>query len=293
MLCAGGRFINIQEPLNVHNRQTILRSRVENWYTYITDENEDLYLSFYQDAFAFRPHPIYDIKRMRLGSPRDPIRVPKRWAGVLLGRLQRRRVLLRDPFAVFSIPWFTHRLGCDVVVIVRHPVAVVSSLKRLGFTFDFNDLLQQPLLMDQRLGRFRSDMEAALGSPEDVVGQGSLLWRIVYDLVANDRRTTRSVYVVQHEALSLNPLQEYSQLYETLGLPFDEKSRRIIERFTSDRNPKEVSRANPFRVRLDSRENLDNWRHRLDASEIDRILERTRDVADCYYPGGGVPVSAV
>ena len=292
MLCAGGQFIYIPEPLNIRNRHTILPSRVKNWYTYITDDNEDLYLSFYRDVLAFRAHPIYDIKRMRLGSPRDPVRVPKRWASLLLGRLQRRRVLIRDPFAVFSIPWFARRLGCEIVVIVRHPVAVVGSLKRLGYTFDFTNLLQQPLLMDQRLGLFRRDMEGALCSPEDVVGQGSLLWRLVYDRVANDESITRSVHVVYHEELSLNPVREYSQLYERLGLSFNQKARRIIERATSERNPKEGSKTNPFSVRLDSRENLSNWRHRLDPDEADRVLELTRDVAARYYSGDRTPVGA-
>jgi Sulfotransferase family len=285
MLCAGKQFINVPEPLNVLNRQTILPSRVRHWYTYITDKNDHLYLRFYRDALAFRPHPIQDVKRMRFGSPRDPIRIPKRWASFLLGRVQNRRLLLRDPFAVFSIAWFLGRLDCEIVVIVRHPVAVVSSLKRLGFTFDFNDLLQQPLLMDERLERFRPDMEATLRTPDDVIGQGSLLWRMVYESVAADQMHTPRVRLVRHEDLSLNPIEGFSRLYESLGLPFDERTRRTIERATSDRNPTEVSQAKPFKVRLDSRENLANWRHRLDHEEVDRVLELTQDVAERYYQG--------
>jgi hypothetical protein len=286
MLCAGRQFINVQEPLNVLNRQTILRARVKHWYTYITDDNEDLYLSFYRDALAFHTHPIYDIKRMRLGSPRDPVRVPKRWASYLLGRVQRRRMLVRDPFAAFSLQWFWRRLGYEIVVIVRHPVAVVSSLKRLGFTFDFNNLLQQPLLMERRLKRFRPEMEAMLRSPEDVIGQGSLLWRILYTAVAADQRVIPSVRVVRHEDLSLDPVREYSRVYEALGLPFDEKTRQTIKRATSDRNPREVSTDNPFKVHLDSRANLRNWKRRLEQEEVERILAITQPVAEHYYPDG-------
>jgi hypothetical protein len=152
-----------------------------------------------------------------------------------------RRVVLRDPFAVFSIPWFARRLESVTVVIVRHPVAVIGSLKRLGFTFDFEHLLQQPLT-DQRLGPFRRNIEAVLGSPEDVVGQGSLRWRIVYDRDADDQSVTSSGQVVYHEELSLNPLERYSQRYGSLGLPFSEEARQLIERATDERNPKEVSK---------------------------------------------------
>jgi hypothetical protein len=291
MLCASRQFIHVPEPLSVLNRQTILPSRVEHWYTYIADENEDLYLSFYRQALAFQSHPIHDIKRMRLGSPRDPVRIPKRWASFLLGRVQRRRLLVRDPFAVFSIEWFWRRLNCEIVVIVRHPVAAISSLKRLGFTFDFGNLLQQPLLMEQRLQRFRPEMEAMLRSPEDVIGHGSLLWRIVYDAVSADQRVVPSMRVVRHEDLSRDPINEYSRLYEALGVPFDERARRTIAKSTNDRNPTEVSRADPFRLRLDSRANLSNWSHRLHPDEVERIVEATWDVAARYYPGERTPVT--
>src|SRR5439155_11436559 len=143
---------------SVLNRQTILRSRVERWFTYINEQNEGHYLPFYRDALAFRTHPILDIKRARLGSPRDPYKISKRWASFLLGRVQRRGLLIRDPFAVFSINWFARRLGCRVVVIVRHPLAVVASVKRLGLTFDFRNLLDQPSQMHERLEHFRPDI---------------------------------------------------------------------------------------------------------------------------------------
>lgn len=283
MLCAGGSFINIEEALSPLNRQTVFRSRVRRWYTYISRENEEDYLTAYRDALGFRPHPLYDIRRMRFGSPRDPFRITRRWASFALGTVQRRRPLLRDPFAVFSIEWFMRRLDCDVVVIIRHPAAVVSSLKRLGYAFDFSDLLQQPLLMKERLEPFRPEMEAALASPDDVVGQGSLLWKMIYDTVSEYRGAGRALHVVRHEDLSLNPLEEYAHLYQRFQLPFSPKARRRITRSTSELNPKEVSLANPFHTRLDSRSNLSNWRRRLHPDEIQRIRALTAEVAVQYY----------
>jgi hypothetical protein len=283
MLCAGGDFIEIHEPLNVLNRQTILDSRAKLWYTYITDGNEERYLRFYRDAFRFRPHPILDVKRMRIGSPRDPVRIPKRWASFLLGRLGERRPLIRDPFAVFSLDWFVRCLDCTVVVSVRHPGAVVSSLKRLGYTFDFNNLLQQPLLMTEQLQRFRPEMEAMLASPGDVVGQGALLWRMIYASVSEYSKVGHEVRVVRHEDLSLDPLHEYARLYAMLGLQFTVKAQRKIIKFTSAENPKEVSVANPFKLRIDSRANLENWKRRLQREEIHRIRTLTEDVAGRYY----------
>jgi hypothetical protein len=281
MLCAGGELVNIGEPLNVLNRQTIFPKRVELWYAHITEENEADFLPYYRDALVFKPHPLADLARMRLGSPRDPFRLARRWGDFFLGRVQERRLLIKDPFAVFSIDWFVRHLGCQVVVVVRHPVAVVSSLKRLGFAFDFRNLLRQPSLMNERLHRFRPAIEASLESGDDVIGQGSLLWRIIYDSLE-----PANVRVVRHEDLSLDPVGGYAELYDELGLVFTPEARAAIEASTSEKNPAEVPVRNPFKVRLASKTNLSNWERRLDQAEVERILEVTSSVAARYYPEG-------
>src|ERR687884_126981 len=57
MLCAGGELVNIGEPLNVLNRQTIFPKRVDLWYAHVTEENEAGFLPYYRDAVAFKTHP--------------------------------------------------------------------------------------------------------------------------------------------------------------------------------------------------------------------------------------------
>jgi hypothetical protein len=170
-----------------------------------------------------------------------------------------------------------------VIIVVRHPAAVVSSLKRLRYVFDLNDLLQQPLLMDERLGRFRPELEAAVESPDDIVGQGSLLWKMIYDLSSQYGAGERRVHVVRHEDLSRNPQREFAVLYDRLGLPLTVSAQRTIARFTSELNPIEVSRTSPGPAPLDSRRNISNWNHRLHPSEVDRIRATTAGVWERYY----------
>ena len=293
ILCAGGAFINIGEPLNVSNRQTIFPARVRLWYQHITEGNEDDYLRYYEDAIRLKAHPFDDLRRMRLGSPRDPVRVPKRWASLALGRLERRRLLIKDPFAVLSIDWFVRRLGCRVVVTVRHPLAVVSSLKRHQFRFDFDNLLRQPLLMEGKLAPFRSEIEAARESPDDLIGHGSLLWRIIYETLESGDDRSPEVRVVRHEDLSMDPMRECEPLYDFVGVEFTPAAARKIEASASDSNPSEVSKRDPFQVRLASRTNLTNWERRLEPAEIDRILEIAGPVVARYYPEGVAAIKPV
>jgi len=60
------------------------------------------------------------------------------------------RPLLKDPFAVFSLPWFVERLNCQVVVrfVIPRLLPAVSSAQ---IAFDFSDLLINLLLMQDYL----------------------------------------------------------------------------------------------------------------------------------------------
>jgi hypothetical protein len=281
MLTAGGQLAYISEPLNVHHRPGVMGVPVERWYTYLTAENEADYLTAFHETLALNYHWMLEVKSLR--SLKDALRMARdgfRFAG---GRLLRLPALLKDPFAVFSARWFAERLNCKIVFIVRHPAAFASSLKRYGWSFDFDDLLQQPLLMRDWLEPFREDMLAARRKPDDVLARTALLWRLVYYMVSQFCQQRPEFILVRHEDLSLNPVAGYKNLYQSLGLEFTPKAERAIRRASSPENRGEVSVASKYSVNLDSRANLANWRKRLTADEITYIREATADVAARYY----------
>jgi hypothetical protein len=280
MLAASDRVAYISEPLNVLHRPGVMRAPVQHWYTYICAENEGDYLPALRQTITFRYHTLAEIKSLR--SIKDALRMGRDWATFLVGKRSKRRALLKDPFAVFSGPWFADRLGCQVVVTVRHPAAFASSLKRLNWSFDFDDLLAQPLLMNKWLEPFREDMERAAAVPQDIIGQAGLLWRMVYQVVAQYSSNLPQVRVVRHEDISIDPLQEFGELYAYLGLPFTTGARGAILKSSSPDNPKELSNR-AHATRLDSQANLRNWKRRLDSDEIERLRRMTGCAAEQYY----------
>ncbi|MCJ7435853.1 MAG: sulfotransferase, partial [Anaerolineales bacterium] len=149
MLAANPQMAYISEPLNVLHRPGVLRAPVDRWYAYITKENEGRYFPAFQELMAFRYHLLDEIRSLR--SRKDFLRMGRDASIFFNGRLLGQRPLLKDPFAVFSIPWFAERLNCKVVITVRHPAGFASSLKRLNWLFDFSDLLAQPALMHDHL----------------------------------------------------------------------------------------------------------------------------------------------
>jgi len=192
--------------------------------------------------------------------------------------------LIKDPFAIFSSAWFANTLDCQVVIVVRHPAAVASSLLRLNWNFDFSDLLNQRLLMRDWLKPFQREMETMINSAVDVIAQSCLLWRMVYQAAADLKDRFPEFLIIRHEDLSLDPLGEFRLLYESLDLNYSQKVEQTIINSSSARNPKEVSRRAVHSVSVDSRANLGNWKLRLTTSDIDRVHQLTNDEAQKFYP---------
>ena len=279
MLAASPQVAYISEPLNVLHRPGVLRAPVSKWYTFISWENEAEYLSAFREMLGFHYGLWREVRSLR--SRKDSLRMGRDFSIFLHGMLFGQRPLIKDPFAVFSAPWFAERLGCRVVITVRHPAGFASSLKRLNWTFDFRDLLEQPLLMEKWLGVDRAEMQ--LIQPNDVVGQAALLWRMIYRIVARMMKLHSSFIVVRHEDLSLDPISCYRDLYATLDLDFTPKVERMILNASSSENPTELSEQKVHDVKLDSRANLDNWKKRLSKNEITRIRKMTGKTTQLFY----------
>ena len=294
MLDASGEVVYVNEPLNTDHppgrSPGILRAHVDARFQYISEENEEDFLDAFRDTIGLRYHAWDEIKENR--SAYDLLRLVKYWSSFVRGRLRGRRALIDDPFAAFSAEWFARRLRCHVVVVVRHPAAIVNSRRRLGHRTDFTQLLRQPALVRDWLEPFREELEGMVRAPDDLVGHGALLWRVVYHVLDEQGKRNREYRLVRHEDLSREPVPAFAALYDSLGLPFTEGVEKEIVRSTSGtRNgashPWSLSRRGLSRTGfrpLDSRAAADTWRGELPAHDIARVRALTADVAPRYYP---------
>jgi hypothetical protein len=280
MLAAEEGVAYISEPLNVLHRPGVYGAKVKYWYTYITPENEDAYLPAFRQLLDYDYHLLAELRSLR--SRKDLLRMVRDFHSFFVGSMHGERPLLKDPFAVFSAPWFAERLGCRVVITVRHPAGFASSLKRLGWSFDFKDLLDQPLLMRDHLEGDRAEMERM--PSDDIVGQAALLWRMIYRAVHSIRQAHPDFQVVRHGDFSRDPAARFGELYASLGLNFTPHAEQVILKSSSSENPNEPGKNKPHSVKLDSRASMENWKKRLGADEINRIRRITEGVSDLYYP---------
>lgn len=281
MLAASPQVAYISEPLNVWHRPGVLRAPTEYWYTYINEENQVEYINAFQEMLNFNYHTGLEIRSIR--SIKDILRMLRDWSIFLNGSIFHQIPLIKDPFAVFSSEWFNKTFGFRVIITVRHPAAVASSLKKFGWSFDFGDLLRQHLLMNDILEPFRREMESALAAPGDVIAESCLLWRMVYKSVSELKIKIPEMIIIRHEDIALEPLTGFENLYNQLGLDFSDDIQEAIKASSSRENPKETTTKNIHSVRIDSQSVVKSWQERLSETEVERIRQLTSDIAPAYY----------
>jgi hypothetical protein len=293
MLEASGGLVYINEPMNPEHppggSPGVLRAPIRHRFEYITGDNEDEYLEPVREMLALKYHVISELRANH--SVTDLLRMAKYGTGFTVGRIAGRRPLVDDPFAAFSSAWLASRLGCQVLFVVRHPAAIVSSRKRLGHRIDFLNFLDQPLLIRDWLEPFVEEMEAMRQAPDDIVGQGSLLWRLIYHVAGELTTRNPAIRAVKHEDLSRHPDREFPALFSSLRIPFDERVRRTVAAATSGtgtttRHSWSLSRQGLSKTGyrpLDSRAATIAWRSALDPSEVARIRDITASTGARFY----------
>jgi len=289
MLEASGEVVYVNEPLNPQHppgrSPGILDAEVTHRFQYICADNEEPWVRAFSDTLALRYKPAAELRRNR--GPYDLAKMAKYGTAFTLGRLRRRRALLDDPFAVFATPWLVDRMGCTAMVLVRDPVAFVGSWRKLGWTVDFHELLDQSLLMRDHLEPYREPMRSLVGSP-DWLARTALLWRMTYEFFAAVRADRPGIQVRSYESLVADPLDAFADVYRDLGLTWTERVAGRVRDATTDHGRAEqahtwslrggVSRT-AFRP-MDAATALGTFRDRLTDDEIARVRELTAGVLD-------------
>ncbi len=282
-MLAGSREVGyLWEPMNPGHDPGLFEAAPEFPNTYIPDHDMAAYEAAFRNLLKFRYSP-----RARIAG-RHGLREVK--LALLFSayhfryRAERRRPLLKDPFALFSSEWIADRFNAQVVVVARHPAAFVNSLVKANWRYPFADFLKQPRLMEDRLSPFRHDIERMVRDGDDIVGEGILLWRIAHHVIANYRRSRPDWLYVRHEDLSRDPVRRFASLFWYLGIDYNRRVQKFIDHRTRPGNP--VERAGeswPAYAPLDSRSNVDRWAARLSRQDIARVKEGTIDVWPKFY----------
>jgi hypothetical protein len=280
MLCLSGEAGYIHEPLNPVRRPSWMKHPVPYWYVYITEANEHLYREDIERVMCFR-FPARNVGRLR--KPEHVGMAITDVSRTLRPRRKNARPLLKDPFALFSAPWFEARFDADIVVTVRIPVAFVGSIKRLNWQFKFKTLLAQGPLMADLLHPFEAAMRRCRDEDVDVVEQGIVLWNALHHAIDRLRADHPRWSIVRHEDLSLDPVTGFADLYTRCGLEWSDDVERQIAGFSTGDPKAELPMWRHGSVKRDSSGAIQTWKSRLTDDEVERVKAGTGEVAALFY----------
>lgn len=253
----------------------------DRYFTVVTQDNEARYAPELERALSFRYDLLTRLRRRH--APKDVARALRDFAHTQGPRRAGARPLMKDPIALLSAEWLAPRFEMDVVVLIRHPAAFASSLKRLGWRHSFATFLDDGRVPEV-IRPYEGEIRAQAREPGDELAQAALLWRLLYNAVAAYRERHDDWLFLRHEDISLEPGERFEQLYERLGLELTEPARTEIERASSAGNPSAL--PTPHAVELDSAASLGRWREELTGAEIETLRERTADVWPHFYSEG-------
>ena len=288
MLAEAPSLLYIHEPFSVTDAPSrgICNTKFRYWFTYITRENE----SGYYGPIRNTVHLRYDIGGgLKTHRSKHGFRELRReYLSFIRHRIKGSKVLLKDPMAFFSAEWLAQRFDMNVVMVIRHPAAFVSSIKKLKWTHPFSHFLEQPDLLRERLYRFAGEIREQASTEHDLIDQAILLWKLIHYTMLQYRKAHPDWIFVRHEDISRTPGEGFRKLYGQLGLEFSERAHQVIESFSSAANPGETDApvGSEEILRRNSASNIWNWKSRLTTAEIEKIRCSLEDLSSAFYADG-------
>lgn len=256
---APGASLAGREPMNPRGRQYALGGTLDGW-TRLTEPTARQRLEF---KLAFRG--LNPLVYSRYGV--------RQWAAPL----PRTRLVVKDPFAMLSIPAAVEATGSRAVLVYRHPGAMLASYRRMGWLPDLAELA--PVVNEYHRDRLDEDLlvpdlDPAVdpASPEAM----GWFWNALYAMAVADLRHAPDTVVVSHEDVASGGPDRARDIYSTLGLSWGEAAEAEVTR-------KPTGHVQSSELHNFDRASVDvanEWRSRLTASDVRAVEKATESMRD-------------
>jgi len=183
------------------------------------------------------------------------------WADRFNGKFVARRRLIKDIRANLLLGWMRAQFpGMPIILLLRHPCAVVTSRLALGWKDNLSETMQQGDLIEDFLGPMQAEILAA----SDDFERHLFLW-CIDNYVPLQQFGPGEIHLAFYENLMVDPERELRRLFDFLGEDPD------------DRVDNRLARPSPL-SRKDVPPSLDGWRGRIGEPR----LERTREILTLF-----------
>jgi len=195
------------------------------------------------------------------------------------------RVVVKDPFAMLSIPAVHAVTSATPVLLYRHPAAALASYRRMGWEPDLEEL--QPLVEAHQGEGHPAELTAQdLPRPGEVSGPEAMgrFWAALYTMALSDAVRTPGTIVVSHEEIAAGGEDAARCLFGALGLSWTD---RTTEELSSGEDgegvaaPSATGGSEPVqlhRLNRDPTTVARSWRAAVGDDDLEVVEKVTRDV---------------
>jgi Sulfotransferase family len=280
MIAASPAVGYIHEPFNLTHRPGICTAKFPYWFTYVIEENEKAYYVPLKNTLAFRFNIAAELPAIH--SLRHVGRMAKNYTNFTRYRLRHATPLVKDPIALFSAEWLAKRFDMNVIVLIRHPAAFASSIRRLNWRHNFSHFLNQPRLMRDHLAPFEAEIREFAEHEHDILDQATLLWKIIHYMILKYQDAHKDWLFLRHEDMSADPLYYFEYIFKKFNLDFSDHVKQVIQEYTSGSNPTEAQKDHVFTKR-DSKANIKSWKKKFTDAEITQLRAGVEDISKRFY----------
>jgi hypothetical protein len=234
--CAAGTALAGREPMNPRGSQYALGGTLDGW-TRLREPSRQQRRRLHTAYRGLNPL-VYS----RYGN--------RQWAAPLPST----RMIVKDPFALLSLPMLTSVTGALPVIVYRHPGAMLASFRRVGWAANPVELQQLERIPSTHGG-------GATRWPADEVGNLGATWAALYRMALEDLSSLPAAMVVSHEELATGGESAAKALFAAVSLTWSDSAARFFgggaasaENSSAlhnlDRSPAVV--ANAWRAKVDA-----------------------------------------
>jgi hypothetical protein len=255
---APGTALAGREPMNPRGRQYALAGTLDGW-TELTSLSARQRSALRRAYLGLNPF-VYS----RYGR--------RQWAAPL----PRTRLVMKDPFAILSIPVVVEATGARAVLLYRHPGAALASYRRMGWQPDLDEL--RPVLRAHRAAHGTAD-RSDLPTQGDAGAAEAMgrFWSALYEIALDDTRDVDGLVIVSHEELAAGGQPAAGRLFTALDLEPSAATRDELTRVGPEGGTGPAGSHDLHDFNRSPAVVAGAWRARLEPGELDAIEAVTRD----------------
>lgn len=179
-------------------------------------------------------------------------------------------VVLKDPFLSRLGAVLAEHFDAKGTILVRHPAALVHSLRRMGWRIPNLDGIEPPVAYQDEELQF-------------AFGLGWFWSRLYADVVLAQQSRPDHIFMVKHEDLCLNPLEEGARILACLDIPVTDQAKRYLDESTSG-DAGQIEGNTLHQMKRSGVALANAWRDRLPQQTVDAVRAGAGALLEELYP---------